>query len=117
MTPEECRRELNRRWAELDHGAMARKNSPGALFELMKLYERLDADERTMADQTITEWIQSPNVRKRFDALALVDRFRIQAAVPQLKALEMELEDRTDPEAPYELTKVRRILERLQSSP
>lgn len=113
----EFRRELDRQWEALDREAMRHKNSPGALAELFNLYERLDAHERTMADQVISDWIQSTNGRKRFDALALVDRFRIQAATFRLARLETELQVRVDPEAPYELAKVRRILERLQGGP
>jgi len=117
MNPAEFRRELERRWAELDSEAMSRKDSSGALFEFMKLYERLNAQERRLADQAIAEWIQSTNVRKQFDALALVDRFRIQAAAHQIMVLEAQLESRTGPEARYELAKVRRILERLKRKP
>jgi len=116
MKPTEFRRELDRKWTELDNEAMVQKNSTGALCELIKLYERLDGGDRILADEAITEWIQSTNARKRFDALALVDQFRIQAAIPQLEAAETKLQRRTDPEAPYELAKVKRILERLRNT-
>ena len=97
------------------HREMARKNSQGALMELMDLYERFEAEERELADKVIAEWIRSDNKRKRFDALALVDPFGIRAAIGELRSEEVELVGRTDPEAPYELAKVRRILERLEA--
>jgi hypothetical protein len=52
-----------------------------------------------------------------FDALFLVDRFAIVAAVPTLRQLEVWLEDQTTPGAPYEWAKVNRILGALAGEP
>jgi hypothetical protein len=95
---------------ETDAREVGRKNSQGALLEFMQLYESLEPDERFLADQVIADWIESENDRKRFDALAMVDRFRIRAAIGQLRRAEAELASSGDHTASYELAKVRRIL-------
>jgi hypothetical protein len=115
MTLNEFRESLEAWWLETDAREVARKNSQGALLAFIDLYERLDSDERELADRIIAEWVASGNERKRFDALAMVDHFRIRAATAQLKTAEAELAERKDPEAPYELAKVRRILVRVES--
>ena len=113
MTLDEFREDLEAWWGETEAREVSRKNSHGALLAFMDLYERLDPNERELADQVIAEWVASENERKRFDALAMVDHFRIRAASAQLRRVEAELVARTDHEAPYELAKVRRILERV----
>lgn len=110
----EFRDRFEKYWSDLDRDAAARKDSHSAVFELFDFYTKLDKDERAMADRVIAEWVGSPDPRRRFDALALADQFRIAATVPNLQALEAELQERTDPEAPYELAKVRRILSRIR---
>jgi hypothetical protein len=110
MTLTEIQEKLEAWWAETDSREMARKNSQGALLELVQLYETLEPEERDLADQVIATWIRSENDRKRFDALAMADRFRIRAAVPQLQKAEAEFAASKDHAAPYELAKVRRIL-------
>lgn len=106
---------MDQRWADLDRKALASKNSQGALIDLMRLYAGFSPEERAMADQVLADWVESPDARKRFDALALVDRFAIDAALPGLRRLEADLERRKDHEAPFELAKVRRILQRLSA--
>jgi hypothetical protein len=109
----EFRDRFEKYWADLDRDAAARKDSQGVVFQLFDYYSRLNAEERAMADQVIVEWIDAGDARRKFDALAIVDQFRIVTAVPRLQRLETELQQRTDPEAPYELAKVRRILSRV----
>ena len=115
MTLHELRKNLEAWWSETDAQAVARKDSNGALLAFRELYERLGPEERGVADQVIAEWIASENERKRFDALAMVDHFRIHAATAQLRKAIAELLERTDHEAPYELARVRRILERVEA--
>jgi hypothetical protein len=117
MTYEEFREQLDDWWQQTDAREVAAKNSQGALLDLMVLYERLDPQEQGLADQVLGEWIASPNQRKRFDALAMVDHFRIRSAVASLRSHAQEVEKRTDHEAPYELAKIARILSRLEDWP
>jgi len=63
-----------------------------------------------MADLVLTEWVQSEDENVRFDALALIDGFRIAKAMPALRALAGRLASSDAPGAPYELQKVDRIL-------
>lgn len=113
MTLDEFREQFETWWANTDAQEMARKNSQGALLDLMALYERFDNAERPMADQVLSEWVASDNERKRFDAIAMIDRFRIRSAVPNLKALEASVEKRVDHEAPHELAKLKMVLDGL----
>jgi|SRR6187402_1751711 len=115
MMLNEYRKNLEEWWAETDAREVARKNSQGALVAFMDLYERLTPGERELADQVIAEWVASEDQRKRFDALAMVDHFRIRAATAQLRTAEAELIERRDYEAPYELAKIRRILKRIEA--
>jgi hypothetical protein len=73
------------------------------------LYRKFDAEERRMADQVLTEWVLSEDENVRFDALALIDDFKIARAVPALKALAGRLASSRAPGAPHELQKLDRI--------
>jgi hypothetical protein len=114
MNLSEFRDRFEKYWTALDRDAVSRKDSHGVVFDLFEFYSQLDSDERALADQVLVEWIDADDARKRFDALALVDRFRVSAAVPKLRELDARLQQRTDPEAPYELAKVRRILRHVE---
>jgi hypothetical protein len=115
VTLDEFRQKMESWWQETDARELALKNSQGALLELMALYKGLNSAEQTLADRVFAEWLASGNNRKKFDALAAIDQFQIRSAVPQLRILESEITKRQDHEAPYELAKVRRMLERLSS--
>jgi hypothetical protein len=113
VTLDEFRQEMESWWADTDARELARKRSQGVLFDLIAKYESFDSRDRSLADQVVCEWTTSTDDRKRFDALAMIDHFHIRSAIPQLRALESEIAKKRDHEAPYELAKVRRILERL----
>jgi hypothetical protein len=80
--------------------------------ELTRQYAGLGPDERAAVDPLIAEWVLSDDPGTRYDGLALVSEFRIEAAVPALRELAARLEDATGPGAPYEWAKVNRILGR-----
>lgn len=115
MSLEAFRARLDAWWTDTDARETKRKNSQGALLTFMELYQSLDADKRGWADHIIVEWLDSQNERRRFDALAMVDHFRIRAAIKQLRSHESVLAASKDHQAPYELAKIRRILVRLES--
>jgi hypothetical protein len=75
---------------------------------------RLEPHERQMADKVLMEWALSPDENIRFDALALIDEFRITEALPTLQILASRLAVSQTPSAPYELKKVERITRNLQ---
>jgi cysteinyl-tRNA synthetase len=86
------------------------KDSYLALERLHSLYRSLDTDERTMANQVLEEWVLSDDENVRFDALALIDDFKISAATSALQALADRLALSSKRGASYELQKVYRIL-------
>jgi len=53
--------------------ANALKDTHLALERLRTLYQKFDAEERTMAEQVLAEWALSEDENVRFDALALID--------------------------------------------
>jgi len=100
--------EASRRVAEEE--ASAARYSQLALNRLCELYERFDAEERVMADQVIAEWASSEDENVRFDALALIDRYRIARAAATLEKLAVRLASSSALGASDELEKVNRIL-------
>jgi hypothetical protein len=117
MNLHEFRQEMESYRRSVDEEARALKDSYLALDRLHALYGRFDAVERTMADQVLTEWALSDDEGRRFDALALIDDFKVTAAAAALKLLAGRLASSTAPGAPYELQKVDRILEDLKGWP
>ena len=91
------------------------KDSYIALDRLRSLYKKFDADERLMADQVLGEWVLSEQEKIRFEALVLIDDFKIVTTTPALRKLTDRLELSTQPGAPYELKKVNRIIESINS--
>jgi len=112
----EFRQEMNDYWDRIDRESIEKKESHGAVMELMKLYRRFDDDEQRMAREVIVEWLRSPEPRKQFDALALVDEFLMVDALSTLRELQAEAEERTDHEAPYDWARLNRIVGRLSEA-
>lgn len=104
---------MRRRLAEyrqiVDTEARERRDSYFALEKLRSLYLKLDVDEREAADLVISEWVESDDEGVRFDALVLIDDFKIGKARPALRALMDRLASSSSPGAPYEREKVERI--------
>ncbi|MBI5779630.1 MAG: hypothetical protein HZA49_09285 [Planctomycetes bacterium] len=115
MKKEESKKLLEQEWENIIADAESAKDSPRATINLMENYKSLDTGRRLLADQIIAEWITSKDDGKRFDALALVEKFNIRSALPQLRALEVDLKNRTGPDAYYQLEKVRRKIKKLES--
>jgi hypothetical protein len=113
----EFRQEMESYRRSVDEEARALKHSYLALEKLHALYRRFDAVERRMADQVLAEWALSDDEGLRFDALALIDDFKVTTAAAALQLLAGRLALSTAPGAPYELERVDRILEDLGSRP
>jgi hypothetical protein len=110
MNLDEFRDQLEMYRRRVDEEANSVKDSYLALERLYSLYRSFAADERTMADKVLAEWAISDVEDVRYDALALIDDFKIRAAMPALRLLTARLESSSSPGAPYELRKVTRIL-------
>ena len=74
-----------------------------------------DDEERAMANQVLAEWVLHDDENVRFDALALIHDFRVDAALHALQHLAERLAMSSAPGAPYELQKVRRIMNSMGS--
>ncbi|HVX91533.1 MAG TPA: hypothetical protein VHC20_08060 [Candidatus Paceibacterota bacterium] len=110
MKLDEFRNQMEAYRSSVDQEAKSLKDSYLALDRLHNLYRKFDGEERAMADQVLTEWVLSEDENVRFDALALIDDFKIAHAMPALKTLTARLASSKAPGAPYELQKVDRIL-------
>jgi len=110
MTYEEFSDEMASYRRDADGDAYARKDSQLVLDRLRSLYLTFDASERAMANRVLAEWTLSADEGMRFDALALIDEFKVRDAIPALNELGQRLGTSKAPSAPYELEKVKRIV-------
>src|SRR5437879_5737882 len=99
--PAHFREEMETYRRAANEEANALKDTHLALERLRTLYQKFDAEERTMAEQVLAEWALSEDENVRFDALALIDDFRISAATPVLRLLLERLSSSSAPGAPY----------------
>src|SRR5579871_3612791 len=113
MTLDEFRLQMESYRRKADDEAKSLKDTHTALDRLRVLYQRLNDEEKRMADTILAEWALSEDENARFDALALINDFRIATAISGLQKLAERLAMSIAPSAPYELKKVRRILEKL----
>jgi hypothetical protein len=116
VNPSDFKTYFEAKRAALDQEARSRKNSMDALFALFDLYGRFDDQERVLANEVIAEWIVSPDESLRYDATGLVREFRIMSARSALHELARRLEAQTSAGAPFELNKVRQLLEELDQN-
>jgi hypothetical protein len=100
-----------------DEEASSLKDPYIALERLHAVYEKFNQDERTMADQVFCEWVMSEDEGLRFDALALIDHFKVREAAAALQRLEYRLSQSNVPGAPFERDKVNRVLGELEGMP
>jgi len=115
MNFREFRQEMESYRRSVDEEARTLKDSYLALDKLHALYEKFDSEERAMADRVLAEWALSDDEGLRFDALALIDDFKVKTAAHTLRTLASRLATSIAPGAPYELQKVDRILNDLGS--
>ena len=116
MTLDEFRLEMMLYRQSADEESKSRKDPYIALERLRTLYEKFGETERQMADNVLSEWALSEDEQLRFDALALINDFKIVSATPDLQMLAIRLASDTAPSAPYELRKVQRIIAELSGS-
>lgn len=113
MKLDEFRRQMESYRRAADEEAASLKDSYVALDRLHTLYRKFDSEEQKIADQVLAEWALSADEKLRFDALALIDDFKVASAAPALRQLANRLASSDAPGAPYELKKVNRIIEDL----
>lgn len=112
--------EVRRRWLAIWRDADVRyremKASNEALLELYERYAELAPADRDEVDRLLAETLLSHDENLQFDALALIEEFRIASALPELRALAKRLPRSNSPGAPYHLAKVQRIIDLLARS-
>lgn len=101
-------------WADADRRGREAKDSQSALIELFTHYRVLSPGDRPVVDHLLAELAESSEESARFDALALINEFRITSALPALRRLADNLEHSDDRGAPYEWAKVNRMIARLE---
>jgi hypothetical protein len=116
MTYDDFRQEMESYRRAADADASARKDSQLVLDRLHMLYRKFDVSEQGMANKVLAEWALSSDEGMRFDALALIDEFKIKQAIPALNELAQRLLSSKAPGAPYELEKAKRIVADLSSN-
>jgi hypothetical protein len=104
------RARMNSYRKDLDDEAAALKHSQMALAKLLTWYRGLSSDERRLADSVLDEWIISESEAVRFDALALIDEFKVTTATSALRRLADRLGSSPAAGAPFELKKIERVL-------
>lgn len=115
MTLDEFREMFEAFWERANSEAMAAKSSQLAYEELKSLYTRLDAQERSLADSILSDWVVSDDDSRMWDALALIRDFNVRSTLPALRKLEARLETSNAPSAPYDWAKVNRLIGHLLS--
>ena len=115
MTLREFRSALEEYRRAADVESERRKDSYLTLDRLVELYQSMDDDGRRMAEDVFCEWLLSDDDNLRFDAEALICELRIVRARSVLQQLSQKLVTSRAISAPFELKKVRNILEALGS--
>jgi hypothetical protein len=103
--------EAARRAAESEGRAL--KNAMLPLERLREAYSRFTPEAQSIGGLILAEWLESEDENRRFDALVLIDEFRVAAAASVLQRLADKLRDSGAPGAPFEREKIGRILDRL----
>jgi cysteinyl-tRNA synthetase len=111
MIASEFRSQMESYRRAVNEEAMALKDSYLALERLHTMYRKFDDEERKIANQVLAEWALSEDENMRFDALALIDDFKIEDAMSALRELAYRLTSSSARGAEYELRKVNRIQE------
>jgi len=110
---DEFRERLNLWFDKTDALRMREKDSQRVLLDTEAFYERLDDEERNLADQVFCEWVAMDGTGRQFVALWLISFHRMISALPALRAAARRFEVASGPSAPYDWAKVNRIIGQL----
>ena len=105
------RLEATRRAAEAEGQASREAMRP--LERLREVYSRFTPAEKAIGGRVLVAWLESDDENRRFDALALIDEFRVASAAPALARLADRLRESRAPGAPFEREKIERVLAEL----
>jgi hypothetical protein len=113
MSPDEFRQALYRYWEELYQRGKELKDPYVPLVALRSLYSKLDADQRSLANEVLGEWALSDSTARRYDALALISEFKVTTALPVVEELMRRFAKATGPSARHDLDHARRLAAKL----
>jgi hypothetical protein len=77
---------------------------------LADYYRSIDDEDRRVVDEALASWVLGGDERRRFDALALIDEFRIRSALPALEEDLARLANAAGPSVPTDRAKLQRII-------
>lgn len=115
MSRVEVREAWLRMCDEVSTRAIENKQSQEALLAMATRYQSLPQPDREAVNELLAEQLALQDESVRFDALALIQDFRIRSALAALRQLGNWLETQQSPGAPYEWAKVHRIIGQLTS--
>jgi len=108
MSDETVHEWLDAAWVRVDADARVSKDSQRAVPELIRLLGTVNPDDRHEADEVVIQWALGTDTARQFDALALIDHFKIVSALPALRDLARRFEAADGPSAPYDWAKINR---------
>ena len=79
--------ELEDLWNDLFIEADRAKMLEETLLRLTAFYEAPDSDDRNVVNDVFRAWVLEGNLNQRFDALAMISKFKIRSALPELRAI------------------------------
>jgi hypothetical protein len=97
-------------WDQAARAATAAMQSQEVVFVLFEHYRRLQQADRHIVNGIISQQVLSEDESIRFDAVALVEQFRITCGVDRLRELMARLEKDDSSGAPFEWAKVNRAI-------
>ncbi len=106
--------ELEDLWNDLFIEADRAKMLEETLLRLTAFYEALDSDDRNVANDVFRAWVLEGNPNQRFDALAMISKFKIRSALPELRADLARLRHETGPSVPFDLEQLYEIIAELE---
>ena len=101
---------MEERWRDFEREASAVREGNLATLLGKAWYRTLDPTERSLADQVLGYWVLHGSSGQQFDALALIQEFRIRSAEPALHQLAAKLDHTPGPEAKYLGKKIQRVI-------
>lgn len=110
MTQAEVRRQLESVRSSSEIEGRLQRDAQLPLERLRIAFGAIPDDDRPEADSVVVEWLESNDENHRYDAIALIDEFRIVAALPALNRLRRRLLTSRSPGAPFEVEKIDRVL-------
>jgi hypothetical protein len=101
-------------WARLNSEAERIKLPEQSLAQLIGFYRGLDEEDRRVVDDVLTSWVLEGDPSQRFDALAIIEDFDIQSALPALRADLARLKRKKGPLVPDDIEQLEQIIAHLE---